>query len=223
MHQHARARNLDKRSFGPNFAGAAPDRHVSMSDPEDTKANGGTTPEGGESSRDALATRVQTLQAELAAAREEARQSHERWLRERADLENLKKRAARERAETIRFANENVLKDLLPILDNLERALEHARAGGDGQRLAEGVALIRKSLLDLLERHGVRRIEAKGTPFDPTQHEAMAQVESRTHEPNLVVEEHQPGYRLNERLLRPALVSVAKAPNSNLAKDKGGD
>ena len=169
-----------------------------------------------------LGSRVETLEGELASAREEARQNHERWLRERADLENLKKRAARDRAETIRFANEQILKDLLPIVDNLERAIEHARSGGDGQPLAEGVALVLKSLLDVLDRHGVTRIEAKGTAFDPTQHEAMAHVESETHEPNVVVEEHQPGYRLNERLLRPALVSIAK-PRENLAKDKARD
>src|SRR5439155_19873883 len=129
------------------------------------------------------------------------------------------KRAARERTETIRFANERILKDLLPIVDNLERALEHARTGGDGQPLAEGVALILKGLHEVLERHGVTRIEAKGTPFDPSHHEAMAHVESDQHDPNVVVEEHQPGYRLNDRLLRPALVSVAKAPDANLAKD----
>jgi molecular chaperone GrpE len=168
-----------------------------------------------------LQSRLEALEAELAAARDEARQNHERWLRERADVENLKKRAVRDRAETIRFANEQVLKDLLPIVDNLERALEHARTGGDGQPLSEGVALVLKSLLDVLERHGVRRIDAKGTPFDPAHHEAMAQVESDTHEPNVVVEEHQPGYRLNDRLLRPALVSVAKPPDASLAKDKG--
>jgi len=169
------------------------------------------------------AARIAALEADLSAARDEARQSHERWLRERADLENVKKRAARERAETIKFANESVLKDLLPVLDNLERAVEHARTGGDGQPLSEGVLLIAKALLDVLERHGVIRIAAKGTPFDPAQHEAMAQIESHAHDPNVVIEEHQPGYRLADRLLRPALVSIAKAPESNLAKDKGGD
>ena len=168
------------------------------------------------------AARIAALEAELSTARDEARQSHERWLRERADLENVKKRAARERAETVKFANEQVLKDLLPIVDNLERAIEHARSGGDGQPLMDGVALILKSLLDVLDRHGVTRIEARGNPFDPAQHEAMAHVESAAHEPNVVVEEHQPGYRLNERLLRPALVSVAK-PRENLAKDKARD
>jgi len=164
------------------------------------------------------ADRIRALEEGLEAAREEARQSHERWLRERADLENLKKRAARERSETARFANEAMLKDLLPVVDNLERAVEHARSGGNGQPLVDGVALVLKALLDVLERHGVTRIQAKGTPFDPAHHEAMAQVETAEHEPNVVVAEHQPGYRLHERLLRPALVSVAKAP-TNLVKE----
>jgi len=172
---------------------------------------------------DDAAARLRELEAQVAAAREEARQNHDRWLRERADLENVKKRAARERAETIRFANEHILKDMLPIVDNLERAVEHARSGGNGQPLAEGVALVLKSLLDVLERHGVTRVEAKGVPFDPAHHEAMAHVASDEHEPNVVVEEHQPGYRLNDRLLRPALVSVAKPGVGNLAKDKTRD
>ena len=167
--------------------------------------------------------RIGALENELAAAREEARQNHDRWVRERADLENVKRRAARERSDTIRFANERVLKDLLPVIDNLERAVEHARGGGDGHLLVEGVTLVLKSLLDLLERQGVTRIAAKGEPFDPAHHEAMAHVETREHEPNRVVEEHQTGYRLNDRLLRPALVSVAKSPDANLAKDKRRD
>jgi molecular chaperone GrpE len=158
--------------------------------------------------------RVRALEAELEAARAEVQHEHDRWVRERADLENLKKRAARERAETVKFGNEQVLKDLLPVVDNLERAVEHARAGGNGQPLVEGVALVLKSLLDVLERHGVTRVDAKGKPFDPTHHEAMAQIESAEHPPNSVVEEHQAGYRLHDRLLRPALVTVAKPQGS---------
>ncbi len=169
------------------------------------------------------AAKRETLEAELEKVREEARQNFERWQRERADLENLKKRMARERAETLKFANEAVLRDLLPIVDNLERAVAHAEGGGNGEPLVEGVALVLKSLRDVLERHGVTRIAAKGAPFDPAQHEAMAHVESAEHEPNSVIEEHQPGYLLQERLLRPALVSVAKAPGSSLARDKDRD
>ena len=172
-------------------------------------------PEAG--TRDDDRARIRELEAELAAAREEARQNHDKWLRERADVENVKKRVARERADLTKYANETVLKDLLPIVDNLERALEHAETGGDGQPLVAGVALILKSLRDVLERHGVTRIESKGAPFDPAHHHAMAHVETDEHEPNSVVEEHQPGYRLNDRLLRPALVSIAKAKD-NLAK-----
>ena len=191
-----------------------------MTDEGGTKAD---VPERAPEAGEDVAARLAALETELEKAREEARQSHERWLRERADLENLKKRIARERAETMKFANESVLRDLLPIVDNLERAVAHAESGGDGQPLVEGVALVLKSLRDVLERHGVTRIEAKGTPFDPAQHEAMAHVESTEHEPNSVIEEHQPGYRLKERLLRPALVSVAKAPDPNLARDKDRD
>jgi len=172
-----------------------------------------------------LEGRLRACEAELEAARAEARQNHERWLRERADLENLRKRAAREKADLAKFGNEQVLKDLLPVVDNLERAIEHARGGGNGQPLVDGVALVLKSIQGLLERHGVTRVETKGTRFDPAHHEAMAHVESAEHEPNSVVEEHQAGYRLNDRLIRPALVTVAKAPSGpgNLAKDKPRD
>src|SRR5439155_21311504 len=129
---------------------------------------------------------------------------------------------------TVRYANEAVLRDLLAVVDNLERAVAHARGGGNGKPLVEGVELVLKSLLDVLERHGVRRVETKGARFDPAHHEAMAHVETSEHEPNAVIEEHQAGYRLSERLLRPALVTVAKAPgpkqpepDANLAKGKG--
>lgn len=158
--------------------------------------------------------RIGQLEAELAQARDEARANHERWVRERADLENLKKRAARERTDAVRYGTEGLLRDLLPVLDNLERAIGHAQGGGNGQPLVEGVALVLRAFRDVLERHGVTRIEATGTPFDPTHHEAVAHVESVQHAPNAVMEEHQAGYRLHDRLLRPALVTVAKAPGT---------
>ena len=170
--------------------------------------------------------RLAAMEAELEAAREEARQANERWIRERADGENLKKRAARERVEDVRAATASLMRDLLPVVDNLERAVQAAQGGGNGQPLVEGVALVLKALTDVLARHGVTRVESKGVRFDPSHHEAVAHVESAEHEPNAVIEEHQPGYRHHDRLLRPALVTVSKGPSGrplNLAKPRGGD
>lgn len=156
--------------------------------------------------------RVTGLEAELAAAQTEARQNHERWVRERADLENLKRRSLKEQQDAARFGTEALLRDLLPVVDNLERAAEHARTAAGAGAVADGVALVLKAFHDVLERHGVSRVAARGERFDPAHHEAVAHVESPTHTPGTVVDEYQAGYRLRERLLRPAMVTVAKAP-----------
>ena len=173
---------------------------------------------------DALERRVADLEAELAAARDEARMAQDRWLRERADLENLKKRSAKERQDAVRFGTESLLRDLLPVVDNLERAIGAAGGGGNGKSLVEGVELVLKAFLDTLQRNGVERVPAKGAPFDPAVHEAVAYVESPSHPAQQVIEEHQAGYRLNDRLLRPALVTVSKGRPGpkNLANDEGG-
>jgi molecular chaperone GrpE len=159
---------------------------------------------------DALARRVAELEVELAAARDEARAAQDRWMRERADLENLKRRSAKERQDAIRFGNESLLRDMLPVVDNLERALGAAGGGGNGKSLVEGVELVLKAFKDTLQRNGVERVQSKGAPFDPAVHEAVAYVESPTHDAQQVIEEHQAGYRLNDRLLRPAMVTVSK-------------
>jgi molecular chaperone GrpE len=154
------------------------------------------------------------LLAKLQEKEAEAKANYDLFLRERAELENFKRRMQREQAESLRFANEPLIRDLLPAIDNLERAIGHAQGGGNGQPLVEGVAMVIRSFLEALEKHGVTRVPAKGEPFDPTRHEAMAQAESAEVAPNTVIDEYRPAYLLHGRLLRPALVTVAKAPTS---------
>jgi molecular chaperone GrpE len=166
-----------------------------------------------------LKAEVTELQTKLSEKEKEASAHYDRFLREKAELENFKKRMQREKTEALRFANEPLVHDLLPVIDNLERAVEHAQGGGNGQPLVEGVKLVLQAFLDVLDKHGVSRVEARGEVFDPTRHEALAQVESSAHSPNTVVEEHHKGYFLHDRLLRPALVTVAKLP----VGDDGGE
>jgi molecular chaperone GrpE len=152
------------------------------------------------------------LEAQLAASREEAAKNWDHYLRCRADLENYRKRAQREKEDLGRFANENLLRELLPVLDNLERAVAHAKeSGGDGN-LLEGVEMTIGLLHKTFDQFGVTAVEALGKPFDPACHEAMGQLESSELPPGSVAQELQKGYLLNQRLLRPALVMVSKAP-----------
>jgi molecular chaperone GrpE len=168
-------------------------------------------------SRVSLPTEIEELRRKLGESEEAARANYDRFLRERADVENFKKRMQREKAEAIRFACEPLIRELLPVIDNLERAAAHAN--GNGQSVREGIEMVVKSLLEILDRHGVKRIEAVGQPFDPNWHQAMAQVESAEHEPNRVIEQHHSGYVLHDRLLRPALVTVS-APKSGNAVER---
>lgn len=155
---------------------------------------------------------LSVVQAKLEEKEAQVKANYDLFLRERAELENFKRRMQRERSEALRFANEPLVRDLLPVVDNLERATAHAQGGGDGQSLLEGVTLVLRSFLDVLEKHGVTRISAKGEMFDPTKHDAVAQVESNEVAANTVVDEHASGYSLHDRLLRAAMVSVSKAP-----------
>ena len=164
---------------------------------------------------------VKKLRQELDAKCEEVKVNYDRFVRQVAELENFKKRATREKDEAVRFANESLVRDLLPVIDNLERAVAHAQGGGNGKPLVEGVEMVLKGLLDVLAKHGVAQISAVGQPFDPEKHEAMAQVESENHAPNTVIEEHHKGYLLKDRLLRPALVTVAMLLKTREKKNGG--
>ncbi len=157
---------------------------------------------------------IAVLQAELEEKAAEAQANYDLFVRERAELENFKRRMQREKSESLRFAVEPLVRDILPVVDNLERAVKHTEGNENGQALVEGVELVLRSFLEALEKHGVCRMKAKDEIFDPTKHQAVAQVENAQLTPNTVVDEHQPGYQLHERLLRPAMVTVSKAPPS---------
>ena len=168
-----------------------------------------------------LEAEIATLREQLESKEIEAKNNYDRFLRQVAEFENYKKRTSRDRDDAARFAKEGIIKDLLPILDNLERAVAHASGGGNGKPLVEGVEMVLRSLIDTLGRHGVTQISSAGQPFDPAKHEAMAQVETDAHDPNSVVEELHKGYMLHERLLRPALVTVAKPAKTQDKKNPG--
>ncbi len=145
----------------------------------------------------------------LEAARKETAGWKDRALREAAALVNFRKRATKEKEELRKFAVESLLKDLLPVADNIERALAHA---ADDDPLAAGVGMVSKQLLGVLEQHGCKPFDAQGRQFDPAIHEAMTQVERDDVEPGTVVEVFQRGWYLADRLARPAMVIVASAP-----------
>ncbi|HKC61782.1 MAG TPA: nucleotide exchange factor GrpE [Myxococcales bacterium] len=139
---------------------------------------------------------------------ERLKDTHERLLRIAAEFDNFKKRAAKEREDAQKFGIERLLKDFLPVADNLERALDHAEEH-DLRQVIEGVKLVQKLLENTLSKHGVTGFSALGQPFDPTLHEALMQQESDA-PPGTVVSEMSRGYKLNERLVRPAAVVVAR-------------
>jgi molecular chaperone GrpE len=147
---------------------------------------------------------AERLRGELAALQD-------RCLRLQAEFENYRKRQQREREEAHRHTKERVLRELLPVVDNLERAIRHAGGEPAPETLQQGVELVHKQVVDVMTRFGVEAMPALGTPFDPHRHEAMARVDtSGDPADGTVVEEYQRGYLLDGRVLRPALVAVAK-------------
>ena len=162
---------------------------------------------------------LEELREKFQAKEKESKENYERYLRQVAEVDNFKKRVNREKEDAIRYANENLIKDILPVIDNLERAIAHAQGGGNGKPLVEGVEMVLRGLLDVFSKYGVVQVPAVGEVFDPGKHEAMAQVESNQYEPNTVISEHHKGYLLRDRLLRPALVTIAKAPQDKDGKN----
>lgn len=152
---------------------------------------------------------VDALKETIEQKEKEAKDHYDRYMRAAAELDNYKKRAAREKADVIKYGKEDIIKDILPFLDSLDRALEHKDAN-DAQAFRDGIALIQDQLLCCLKKHGVERIECTGTDFDPNFHEALMQMDSSDHNDNQIVSEVEKGYLLNGRLIRPSRVCVCK-------------
>jgi molecular chaperone GrpE len=153
----------------------------------------------------------------------ELEQNQDRLLRLQADFENFRRRALAERHDIYQYGHQNLVKDLLLTVDNLERAIGHAResGGGDLESFLRGVELVQREFLGILETHSVCEVEALGEAFDPALHEAMAQADDDSVAPNTVIDVLEKGYRLRDRLLRPARVIVAKAPEPD--SEDGGE
>jgi molecular chaperone GrpE len=163
----------------------------------------------------------ETLLAKYRELEERLRQAEDRVLRIAADADNFKKRMDREKQEATRYANERFIGALLPVMDNLERALDHAENGRHPEGLTEGVRMTLKSFQDTLAKFGCTLIEAQGKVFDPNFHEAVYREETTANPSNTVLRELQRGYLLNGRVLRPAMVVVACAPNRNADSSQG--
>lgn len=188
----------------------------------DIKDEAGSTTEdtGPAEGSDALKDELETVKNELETVRQEAADTYDRLLRMTADFDNYKKRSQRDKEEQKKFANESLIKDLLPVVDNLERALiaaeeqQSAVASGNGN-MVEGVEMTLKEILKILKSYNVTPVEAQAKPFDPTYHEAVMQEESDQYPENTVINELQKGYMLHDRLIRPAMVVVSKGSQNN--------
>jgi len=146
----------------------------------------------------------------IGAMQELADKNYDLYVRSQAEIENIRKRFQKDKQDLAKFANETIIKQLLPVADNLEKAIAHTTDENSLHALKEGVQLTLKGLLDTLEKNGVERVEALNQPFDPNFHEAVSEAENNDVEPGTVVNELQKGYTLNKRLIRPAMVVVSR-------------
>lgn len=188
--------------------------------PEENDINGPASADGEEPSSGPRAQEEGEAAAPadpLAEARAEAQRNKEQWMRTAADFDNFRKRSRREVDDARRSGREEMLKEFLPVFDNLERAIQSAQRAQEVKPVADGLNMILRQFLDTLGRVNIQKVPSTGQQFDPTVHEAIQQVESDEHAPGTIVAEVQPGYVQGDRLVRPAMVVVAKPK----AKDEG--
>jgi molecular chaperone GrpE len=188
--------------------------------PEEESAADQATPPGGMSSADegggSPSSKGTGSGETLAEAQAEANRLKDALLRTAADYDNFRKRTRRELEEARRNGREDLLRALLPVFDNLERAIQSAQRSSDVKAMTEGLSMVQRQFIDALGREGIARVATIGKPFDPSVHEAIQQVETSDHDPGTVIAEVQPGYTQGERLLRAAMVVVARPkPDAN--------
>jgi molecular chaperone GrpE len=145
----------------------------------------------------------------------ESEKNYDLYLRSQAEMENLRKRVRKEKEDYLKFANESLLKEMLPVLDNLEKALSHSDNENNVHALKEGIRLTLKGLKDTLSKSGLEEVKALGEPFDPCFHEAVSQTDDPKAKPGIILTELQKGYTLNSRLIRPAMVVVNRQKASH--------
>jgi molecular chaperone GrpE len=191
--------------------------------PEEAGGSVEPGPELGEALREASEAQAGAGEAEPDAEGQLA-ELQDAHLRLQAEFENFRRRGQKEREEALKFGPQNLIKDLLPTVDNLERAIDHAKGSGDSnlEGILQGVELVLGELKGVLGKHGISVIEAENGPFDPVVHEAVGQVLDASQPPNTVVEVLEKGYQLHDRMLRPARVIVSKAPGEDDDPAAGG-
>ncbi len=163
------------------------------------------------------------LEQALEQTKKEAGNMRDRWMRSAADLENYRKRAAREREDAVKFGTEKLLRDFLPIVDDLDRALQMVSGDSEGpaKQLVEGMVMVQKKVLSQLKKNGAEAFSSQGETFDPAKHEAVQQAYSPEFEAGLVMQELQRGFMLHDRLLRPAMVVVSLGAEPAKAESDG--
>jgi molecular chaperone GrpE len=186
----------------------------------DSEAVDGATSSPGEEVVESSSEAPAAAPDPVADAKAEALRFKEQWMRSAADFDNFRKRTRRELEDTRKMGREELLKDLLPVFDNLERAMTSAERATEIKPVSEGLKMVLRQFVDTIGRSGITKVPTVGSQFDPTVHEAIQQVETDEHPPGTVVSEVQPGYLQGERLVRAAMVIVAKpksAQDSNAA------
>ena len=153
---------------------------------------------------------------------EASEKNHDLYLRSEAEIENIKKRNRKDKEEWVKYASETLIKEILPVMDNLEMAISHSQDENSIQALREGVELTLKGLRDVLGKSGLEEVKAEGEPFDPNYHHAVSEQADENVEPGIILQELQKGYVLKKRLIRPAMVIVSKGSPDGTADDNEG-